>query len=507
MAIQALAPLSRTGQAEVSTRVGSRIGLACGAILADVALALLIARSERGVFALLAVVVFVAIVGACIIAPRQVLFGLAVLWGLLHSILLDFQLFDVAGVSVSLSRGLGVVLVVGLGILLLARTPETRGLPIAVPLRALLIFTLLFLIAVPIGPSGVDGGSDFVRVASGVLIGVAAFLVIDTRQRLLQLSRLAVISGAAVAAVTIAQFLLLRVSPGTAAAIFGSSFYERSYDVATQASAVRVGGPVGAPGETAGFLLVSLAFGLLRYSLLRDGATQRPRLFWLLLISCGVLATLTRAGIAAMLILVLAWAAQDQLRSVSLVAIRARVLALVAVVALLAVPFLGAENVSSRLSDVNPATSGANFAQGRASVWGREVAMLRTSSPVQLLIGHGAHSSYLLTYRGGLTPDRISPHNLMLWLLVETGLIGAVVYLVFLFGLAGRYLSVSQARRFAPEGKVAAVALAALLAYTAQDMFTLSVGSAGHRWHFMLFVGATLRACTPLRAFSGTGRT
>ena len=70
------------------------------------------------------------------------------------------------------------------------------------------------------------------------------------------------------------------------------------------------------------------------------------------------------------------------------------------------------------------------------------------------------------------------------------------VLLAFLIGAGRRYRAAARWRRYEDAGKVGAVGLAALIAYQVQGMFLLSPTSPGHGIYFMLFVGATLRACT-----------
>jgi hypothetical protein len=82
-----------------------------------------------------------------------------------------------------------------------------------------------------------------------------------------------------------------------------------------------------------------------------------------------------------------------------------------------------------------------------------------------------------------------------LWLLVELGLLGAAVYAVFAVTLVLTLRRTARSARFTAEGKVAAVAAAAVVAYLVRDLFTLSIAAPGDRWYFMLFVGAALGAC------------
>ena len=98
---------------------------------------------------------------------------------------------------------------------------------------------------------------------------------------------------------------------------------------------------------------------------------------------------------------------------------------------------------------------------------------------------------------------QLSPHNLVIWLAIETGLVGTVLYAAFLIGTGVIYRRAARERRFSDAGKVGAVGLAALVAYQVQGMFTLSPNNPGHGLYFMIFVGATLRACMTSQGLAG----
>ena len=438
----------------------------------------------------------VATIAFILLAPRAFLLTLAATWGITHAVIKDYTLVTIGSIDLTISRALGLLVVFGLAALLV--TSRNDGPPLPVALRALVLLAFLFgVLAVPLSPNLSDGASDFVRITSGILIGVVAFREFGTRENFMKLARVATVSGVIVALATLLQFALLRVAPGVANAIFGTSFYETSVDVnEIGSSAVRVAGPLGGPQETAGFLLVALAFALARWSL-RD--TERHRgatVAAALVIASGILITLTRAATLGLVIMLLVWALQRQSRVVSGAALRMRLTTVLALFVLIAVPVLGAQTLATRLSDINPTQSGQSFAQGRAAIWDEEVKLLRDSGPARLVIGHGAHASYVeVVDPYGGPKRRYSPHNVILWSLVELGLVGLAVYATFVLGSCAMFARATRQRRFEFGGKVAAIGLALTLAYVAQDMFTLSVASPGHRWYFMLFIGAALGAC------------
>jgi O-antigen ligase len=214
----------------------------------------------------------------------------------------------------------------------------------------------------------------------------------------------------------------------------------------------------------------------------------------LAVLGAGVLATLTRAGVAAFVLLLVIWTLQRQMRAVSATSLRAKLALVTGLSVLLAFPFVGASTLYARSSDVNPFATRADFAQGRGEIWAKELDVIEGSNALTLLIGHGAHSSYVSVGPPGIAPP-LSPHNLVLWLLVETGIIGTLVYVGFLALLFTAFFRAAQGSRYEMAGKVGAVMVATLLAYAVLDMFILTVTAPAHRWYFMLLVGVAARAC------------
>jgi O-antigen/teichoic acid export membrane protein len=439
-------------------------------------------------------IVLAAAVLGLVLRPRSGLFVIAGAWGLIHSYLAAADLGgSVGGASLNLSRGLGAAIVVGLGLSLM--TMQHRGAKLPLAMKATLCFLGVFALDAWIAPSHSAGAADLVRVASGILVGVTAYYVFDSLEHLLKLTRVVSLCGIAVGLMTILQFAAVRVVPGIAAKIFGSA-YTYSFNANGTAAAVRVYGPLGGPGETAGFLLVAVAFALVRYTLLRDRGDTRRIALGIGVMSVAILATLTRSSAFAVIVLLVLWSLQRQVRSLSASGVRIKIFLLLVLAVLAAVPLLGSQAVQARLWDLNLNTSGGNFAQGRARIWSTAYDQLRHSSVSQLLFGHGAHSSYVTITRAAMVPTEVSPHNLLIWLALESGLFGSILYLAFLFAIGRTYFRTRSAHRYAWQGQTAAVAFAALLAYQLQGLFTLSPTSVGHGLYFMLFVGATLRACS-----------
>jgi O-antigen ligase len=253
--------------------------------------------------------------------------------------------------------------------------------------------------------------------------------------------------------------------------------------------ATRVHSTVGGADEAGALLFVILGFALLRHTIRLDrGATG-----WLpvLVVSVGIVATLTRTAIVAACVLFFFWSLQRQVRTVGGLALRVRLLLLFGMVGVVAVLTIGTSALQSRLSDVNPNSSGASFAQGRGQIWSAEFSALRADTPLDLAIGRGIHSSYAIA---SSAPHGESPHNLWLWLSVEMGLAGLLAYAAFYWSLISTFLRARRERRFELPGKTAGVAAALLAGYFVVDLFILTPPDPSNRWYLMLFIGAALRA-------------
>lgn len=476
---------------------GRQLVLLAGAVIAaDLAASALVTHEQGQSVRVFGAAAGIAIVFWFAMGTRSALLAFGASWGLLHSFLFSADVGGSAGgSSLNLSRAVGGAIVLGVGIGLL--NLQRRGPRLARPLAAVTLFLVLYGCDAVIAPSKSLGVGDFVRVASGVLVGLAAYYAFDTRERLLQLTRVVFLAGVAVGGLTLVQFAVTKVSPAAAHAIFGKGAFVYSADSAQSNHVARVSGALGGPGETSGFLLVTASFGLLRYALLRDTARTRGIAAGVALMGAAIVASLTRASTVAFLLLIGIWMVQRQLRFVSVTGLRMKVIVVILISAVLAVPILGDKTLHTRLWDINPTTSGTSFAQGRGAIWKKDIRRLGSSSVPQLLLGHGAHTSEVPSppYING-APTLTSPQNLLVWLIVETGFIGTALYLAFLIGAGRLYRAAARWRRFEDAGRVGAVALAGLIAYQVQGMFELSPISPSHGIYFMLFVGATLRACT-----------
>jgi hypothetical protein len=435
-------------------------------------------------------VAMVAVAGGLIAArsPLFALYAIALTWAPLHLPLLHTQLAHRAGIDLSVSRVLGVALPAGL---LLAMLRARRSVPrLPASFVAFAAFCVLYALQGARAPSHSTAVSDVARVGAGGVMLLAAFTFVTGRSELRRLGRFVAAAGLVAAIVTLAQFVAVHADQGFASRVFGSSFFERSYAPGFRSYSIRVHGLLGSANENSNFLFVSVAFALAVDSLNRPVRARNAfELMAAAVIGIAIVATATRTTTVGLLVLVIWWLvlSRDRFRLHPREMVRRRgVMLALAVSAAALAAIVSLTGVASRLSDVSP-TSGRGFAQGRGAVWKKEASLLEHGSVAQLLVGRGVHRSYVVVRLNGVA--RNSPHDVPLWLLVETGLLGAALYFVF---YGGTILRLVRARR---EVLLAQVAVGVLTAYVVIEVFILTVAAPAHRWYMMLFVGAVTRTC------------
>jgi len=426
----------------------------------------------------------IALLALCILRPRPALLAFVAFWGVAHVLLSSGSLEATGGASTSISQLFGATVVLGL---VTAAAPNSRSASrqVPLPLRLFGVFAFLYTVAELITPLHVAGLSDLAKLLGGLALAFVGYYMIDNEKRLLSLARAVSVSGLLVALVALVQ------------AIAGSSFGLESY--AQDTGPYRATSALGSASATADFLLICAGFALLRYTLQRDKDRRRGRadLAILAVVSLGIVVTLTRADIIALVVMLVVWTGLWQMRSVSAIGIRTRLALTLVAIAVVGVYAVGSATLSSRLQDLNP-SSGATFLNGRGAIWSNELQTLHSADVSAILIGSGAHTSYTSVYLAQSDKSReFPPHDLFLWLAIETGAVGLIVYVSALFTLGRSLLIAARRSRFTPAGQVAAVALATTIAFTLDSMFHNTQVSTGSDWYFMLFVGATLRMIEP----------
>lgn len=140
-------------------------------------------------------------------------------------------------------------------------------------------------------------------------------------------------------------------------------------------------------------------------------------------------------------------------------------------IALLAYAFaVGPEMMMNRVSIVGEADVGRGMLSGRFEVWAAAIAQIQALSPTEKLYGVG-----VMNYR--LLPGSIDmhPHNFVLQLILETGLVGFGVFMTMMSWMAFHFW------RFARGNMYGVAAFAALTAFMISSLANTSI----FRWDWL----------------------
>jgi O-antigen ligase len=436
---------------------------------------------SRGVAQMtLGAVIGMEVLALCILLPRRALLAFVSFWGAAHVLLSNGEGESVGGAGASISQLIGVVVVLGFGITVVRLHSRRGPNPLPFPLRAFTTFALLYIVAEAITPLRSSGLSDVVKLVGGLILALAGYYLVDNQARVLALARAVGVAGIFVAGIAVIQF------------VTGSGLGLASY--ANAGGLYRATSVAGGANGTADFLLIAAGFLLLRYTLRRDRRRRTGDLAAFAIVSMGIVVTFTRADILALIAMMAVWAVLWQIRSVSALVTRLRLVITLVAVAVAVVQVVGSATIVSRIEGKSSASSENNLLNGRGAIWSNELKTIQSANVGTILIGNGAHTSYTHVYIPQSFKYReFPPHDLFLWLVIETGLVGLAVYASAVLTLGAVFLRVARKRRFTMPGRVAAVAFATTLAFTLDSAFHNTQVSTGSDWYFMLFIGATLR--------------
>lgn len=474
----------------LSSRIGaprtapSRAGRWAPILVLVVALDLILAYAafDRGAArTVLGGVLGIELLVLCIVRPWPALVAFAASWGVVHVLLSSGEAEGATtGGSASASQLIGVTLVLGFGIAAVWAHSRRGPRSVPFPLRAFAAFVVLYAIGELLTPLHRAGLSDLSKVMGGAVLAFIGYYLTHNERRLLALTRAVSIAGGVVAVDALIQYTTSSGPALRSAAHLSGPF--------------RASSLLGSANGAAEFLLSCAGFVLLSYTLRRDRRRAHFDLAMLVIVSIGIIVTFTRSDILALLLMLAVWAALWQLRSISPMAVRVRLAVVVLAGTVALVQVIGSTSLLSRLEGRQHTYTQTNVLNGRTAIWSNELHKFESADIGTILIGSGAHTSYTKVYEPEAEKYvEYPPHDLLLWLIVETGLIGLVVYGAALFTLGRSFLKTARRRRFTPSGQVAAVAFAATLAVMLDGLFHNMQVSSDSEWYFMLFVGVALR--------------
>jgi O-antigen ligase len=386
--------------------------------------------STTGTAAALPAVMLSAVALAWLLArPAQPLALFLFAWAPSLFLLKDVTVTSFSDQPLNLSRALGALLFAGLlGRVTLIVFSRDRSIRIGPAILPLFVFGFYLILSFIRSPDPAAAGAELLRYWTGIL-----FLLVlrDETKSLSDLSRYA---GIATAGITIAAIITLvaRVIPG--AQDLGL--------IEVTAGVDRAAGTMGAAGATAALLFAGIPMLLAPPSNALHGLFLKLRTTSLILIVAALVATLTRGILICLPPYFLCWLylSRDRRRR-TIWKPRIVVIALLSLALLLGV--FQSTAVSERLQDIpfiGTTLTDPAAGTGRLFLWTSSIQGWLHAPLVSKILGLGLHSSPTLIWAGLDTDLGTGPHNTYLWLLVETGIIGVLLYFWFVIAMTSHLL-------------------------------------------------------------------
>ena len=323
------------------------------------------------------------------------------------------------------SRAIGVLIVVVTGALSVMCMLTRRQVTYLVPLSMLLVLYFLCRIA----PDNAWGSAVVWIRAAGSFFLFSFFLQFLRKEQTPRCLDVVVYLGAGFAAYTIVQFVLFNVSIHLAYAIFGQNAY---WGGLVGGHVLRPSGPLNSIGGSASIISMGIMALHLRW---REWPKAR-RLVMLCVMLVGLYFNFTRTFVFLLIgYFTIIYVMKGGLKAALKLPL------IIAAVGIAIVPIIGGDRIVDRLSDI-PIIGSGKIGQGAFE--GRDLLLEITmtkfySGKPDYVFGNGlswsedaisAHYSHLTDTMESSTHDDI------VWLLVNTGVVGIALYLLFIFGAA-----------------------------------------------------------------------
>jgi O-antigen ligase len=242
----------------------------------------------------------------------------------------------------------------------------------------------------------------------------------------------------------------------------------------------RASGILGGAFVSSGIMMILLAHAATLWAKSVDKMRRWITASAIALILLGILATLTRATILGAIALIAIWAMLKQrIEGKSLVSMIILVVIIVLGIAVADLVITGGSLRSRVVTDLEDPSN------GRVPMWSVVLSEFSRLGPLGWLIGGGIGFSFIGAMK--LWGIQWPPHNQYLWLLADVGLVGLMLYLVFLIRIIKRFYSCTS------NHKIFAAYFALIIAVTL--IFANSwnyTGNAAFSWFYLSTVGFAL---------------
>jgi len=323
------------------------------------------------------------------------------------------------------SRAIGVVIVIVTGVLSTMSMLTRRQVTYLVPLSTVLVLYFLCRIA----PDDAWGSAVVWIRAAGSFFLFSFFLQFLRKEQTPRCLDLVAYLGAGFAAYTILEFVLFNISTHLAYAIFGPDAF---WGGRVGEHVLRPTGPLNSIGGSASII----SMGILALHLRWRAWPKTRRLAVLAVMLVGMYFNFTRTFV----FLLIGYFAIIYLQKGGLKA-ALKLPLIIAAAGIAIVPIVGIDRIADRLSDI-PIIGSGKIGQGAFE--GRDVLLEITLTKFyggkpNYVFGNGlswsqdaitSHFSHLTDTMEGST------HDDMVWLFVNTGVVGVALYLLFIFCVA-----------------------------------------------------------------------
>lgn len=399
-------------------------------------------------------------------------------WGVFHAVLssetLSIGMF--LGQNITISRAMGVMITIGVAtnLLLSRKRPYFLNDP---AVRIYSIFALWTTSAALFWSAPIEGISFLIRFLSEFSIFLAFYKIGTFSKMPYRIPLLMTSVGCVSALITISQYVGLDVI---------RDFYDQWGINAVRASSIegiaRASGILGGAFVSSAIMMISLAHAATLWAKSTDNNKMRR---WvtasaIALILLGILVTLTRATILGAIALITIWAMLKQrIEGKSLIPMIILVVIIVLGIAAADLVITGGSLRSRVVTDLEDPSN------GRIPMWSVVLSEFSRLGLLGWLIGGGIGFSFIGAMK--LWGIQWPPHNQYLWLLADIGLVGLMLYLVFLAQIIRRFYSCTNDHKIFTAYFALTIAVALIFAnswnYT---------GNAAFSWFYLSTIGFTL---------------
>ena len=436
--------------------------------------------------ALLALALGLWIIVSMQLRPIQTIAGVMCFWAPLVFVMMETDVGEVAGVPINMTRFLGGVLLLALLLRLCFRVMRKEPLPrIPRPVALYGAFGAVLVVAFVRSPDPGQAAGELIRFAASFLLLIVIWYDIRRSEDVGLIHRWTLAGILASAALTVSMRFL---RPDLL--IFEMTGIKRAVGTFGQANVTGLLGVLG----------VAYLFPFL--SRCRSGAKGQLWIAGNVLLVAMIVTTLSRTAIVGLLVFVTAWAMAEREKIVSgrtkVFAALALFLALGAGLAL-----MGSDTLNARMQDLQTLHGSGQgvdeqAGSGRIGIWKHHWDTYRQGSVIEILFGRGLSSSMVVSEQMYTSVDLLygkvqGVHNEYLWLLMEVGIFGLMVYAAALISMFRYFRDRLLDRGTAVPAEVKnliAVVLAYAVSYQlANAVFGWSITGMGVRWYFLCYLG------------------